>query len=209
MSLEELREQNIKLVIEKALYCFTEQGIEHTKVKDIAREAGLTERSVFRYFDTKADIVQAAAYLFWTKTLDTVTSEFRRAETGDMTGIEIIQILLELYSTLFLEDTKSARFTLDAEVALYNANKKEHLLKRPPEPYEISTSPLVMAIHKGLEDGTVKPKVDPKQIYYNAYDSILGVLQRLALETTSTTDLDNRIRLKHLCDIFVREFKGE
>ncbi len=209
MSLEELRERNIQLVIEKALYCFTEQGIEHTKVKDIAREAGLTERSLFRYFATKADIIQAAAYTYWCQTLQKVSEEFRRAETDRLTGIEQIEFLLDLYCRLFLEDQKGTRFTLDAEVSLYNANRNDQVLNRPPEPYEISESPLVMAIHKGLADGSVNPKYDPKELYYNAYDSILGVLQRLAVETTSATDLDNTIRMKHLCEIFVNAMKGE
>ena len=46
----EQREKNIRLVTEKALDCFLENGIEKTKIADIARLSGLTERSVFRYF---------------------------------------------------------------------------------------------------------------------------------------------------------------
>ena len=45
---EEQREKNIQLVTEKALDCFLENGIEKTKIADIARQCGLTERSVFR-----------------------------------------------------------------------------------------------------------------------------------------------------------------
>ena len=58
---EELREKNIRLVIENALDSFLENGIEKTKVADVARRSGLTERSVFRYFETKADLVLAAS----------------------------------------------------------------------------------------------------------------------------------------------------
>ena len=60
---EEQREKNIRLVTEKALDCFLEIGIEKTKIADIARQCGLTERSVFRYFETKADLVLAASLL--------------------------------------------------------------------------------------------------------------------------------------------------
>ncbi len=49
MSLEELREQNIRLVTEKALECFIKNGINNTRVSEIAAESGLTQRSVFRY----------------------------------------------------------------------------------------------------------------------------------------------------------------
>ena len=64
---EEQREKNIRLVTEKALDCFLEIGIEKTKIADIARQCGLTERSVFRYFETKADLVPAASLLYWNR----------------------------------------------------------------------------------------------------------------------------------------------
>ena len=67
MSLEELRERNKKLVTEKALECFIESGIDKTKISDIARRAGLTERSVYRYFATKTDLLIAASFLYWDK----------------------------------------------------------------------------------------------------------------------------------------------
>ena len=69
---EEQREKNIRLVTEMALDCFLENGIEKTKVCDIARRAGLTERSVFRYFDTKADLVLAASLLYWNRVLERI-----------------------------------------------------------------------------------------------------------------------------------------
>ena len=40
MSLEELREQNIRLVTDKALECFIKNGISNTKVSEIAAAAG-------------------------------------------------------------------------------------------------------------------------------------------------------------------------
>lgn len=209
MSLENLREKNIQMVVEKALLCFEEQGIENTKVRDIAKAAGLTERSVFRYFATKTDIIQAAAYLMWCRTLENVAAEFWSAQPENLTGIEQIEILLNLYSRLFLKYPKKTRFSLDAETALFSANRSEAARRRPPEPYEGSKSPMVMAIRKGLEDGTVNPRYDPKELYYNTYDSVLGVMQRMVVDTTSATDLDNELRMKHLCEIFIREFRGE
>lgn len=66
---EEQREKNIRLVTEVALDCFLANGIEKTKVADIALRSGLTERSVFRYFETKADLVLAASLLYWKRIL--------------------------------------------------------------------------------------------------------------------------------------------
>ena len=60
MSLQEVREQNIALVTQTALACFVENGIDKTTIRDIAHRAGLTERSVYRYFATKDELVVAA-----------------------------------------------------------------------------------------------------------------------------------------------------
>ena len=69
---EEQREKNIRLVTEVALDCFLANGIEKTKVADIALRSGLTERSVFRYFETKADLVLAASLLYWNRILERI-----------------------------------------------------------------------------------------------------------------------------------------
>ena len=157
MSLDELREQNKQLVTEKALELFIENGIAATKIKDIAKAAGVTERSVFRYFPTKTDIVQAAAYHYWWVAQD---EAFGGAVSGELTGIEQIRAYLRMYCDYFLKYPGGARFTVDAEIAFYVAGRND--IRRPPDPYENSERLLVKAIKKGLTDGTVDPGCDPR-----------------------------------------------
>ena len=86
---EEQREKNIRLVTEKALDCFLENGIEKTKISDIAQLSGLTERSVFRYFETKADLVLAASLLYWNRVLERIDRMLREdSPEGNTTGLE-------------------------------------------------------------------------------------------------------------------------
>ena len=53
MSLEELREQNKRLTVEKGLELFIKNGVEQTTVRDVATAAGLTERSVTAIFPAR------------------------------------------------------------------------------------------------------------------------------------------------------------
>ena len=121
---EEQREKNIRLVTEKALDCFLENGIEKTKISDIAQLSGLTERSVFRYFETKADLVLAASLLYWNRVLERIDRMLREdSPKGSTTGLEDAAKLFVCYSRLYRVDPKGMRFTLDAELTLHSAGR--------------------------------------------------------------------------------------
>lgn len=209
MSLEQLRENNKKLVTEKALECFIENGIEKTKVSDIARRSGLTERSIFRYFATKTDIVIAAAFLYWEKAEKYTRQSLEKERRPGLTGIEQIRVILYAYSSLLLADPRGIRFSLDAEVALYNAGKYHEVVNRPPEKFETYAGPLSQAVRVGIADGTVNPGADIKTLYYNAYDSILGMMQRLTVGVPSVTELPTEPRLRAICDMYVDGFAAK
>lgn len=209
MSLEEIRRQNKQLVVEKALELFVANGIEKTKIADVARAAGLTERSVYRYFDTKSDMVLATAYLFWEESAERVTTLTKQRGYEKKSGLDRISLLLDYYSSMYADSPDFIRYILNAETSLYNSGISIDIHSRPPEPFETSKSPLVTAIRDGLADGSVDPNVDVKELYYNAYDSILGMMERLVIGTTSATDIDTRARMRHLCDMFIKAFKGE
>ncbi len=209
MSLGEIREQNKQLVAEKALELYLENGIEKTSICDIARAAGLTERSVYRYFETRIDIVIAAAYIFWDRTTHDVEAYTEKRSLARLSGLDRIRILLGYYSRMYFENPDGVRFILDAEMTLYKAGVSDAVKNRPPVRFAKSKSPLATAIRDGLADGSVKPRVDPKELYYSAYDSILGTMERLALGTPGATDVNNRKRMQDLCDMYIRAFAGE
>ena len=209
MSLEEVRAKNIQLVSEKALDCFTKNGIANTKVADIAKAAGLTERSVYRYFEAKSDIVIAAAFCYWNRTKEHISRELSMHDYRDLSGIEQISIILNSYANIMFTDPEGIRFSLDAEIALYSAGKNERVINRPPERFEEHSGPLSVAIEKGLKDGTVDPKADIRQLYYNAYDSILGMMQRLTIGVPSANEIDAHLRLRAMCDMFTQQFAAK
>ena len=208
MPLTALREQNKLLTTETALTLFIHRGVDQTSIKDVARAAGVTERSVYRYFETRSQLILATTFLFWqrisTQVNDLVASRMDQA----LTGIQRIRLMLRFYSTLYLDHPEYVRYILNAETALHNAGLSAAVRSRPPGRFEDSDSPLVQAIRLGLADGTVSPRADVKEIYYNAYDAILGAMQRQVLGSTDC-DLDGRTRMEHLCELFVQAFAGE
>lgn len=138
MSLQEVREQNIALVKQAALACFVENGIDKTTIRDIAHRAGLTERSVYRYFATKDELVVAAAFLYWDRAKAQAAQALVSARQPGMTGIEEIRVLLHSYAGLIFTDPAGIRFSLDAEVALCNAGRRRRSSTARPERFEVA-----------------------------------------------------------------------
>lgn len=51
------RQVAVREILDTAVRLFAEQGYEQTTVAQIAQEAGISQRSLFRYFGTKEDLV--------------------------------------------------------------------------------------------------------------------------------------------------------
>ena len=164
MSLEEIRENNIRLVTNNALNCFIKKGINKTTLSEIAAASGLTERSIYRYYSSKEDLIIASTFCYWERVKAHIYKELEQKAFDTLTGIEQISIILKSYSDMLFVDPEGIRFSLDAEVALYQVGKNSHVINRPPERFERYTGPLSIAIRKGLADGTVSPNTNIKQL---------------------------------------------
>ena len=208
MSLEELREQNKQLTVKKALELFLKNGVEQTTTRDIALATGLTERSIYRYFETRADLVLATSFLFWEQVSARAEELVEEQFYQGMTGIEQIRIMLQFYSSMGRDHPEQVRYILQVESVLYNAGVTLDIQARPPGRFDGSSSPLVRAIRTGLADGSVSPNVNVKELYYNTYDAILGVMQRQILGS-SACELDYAQRMDGLCRLFLAAFQGK
>jgi AcrR family transcriptional regulator len=62
-------------ILETALRLFTQQGYDETTVAQIAREAGVSQRTLFRYFGTKEDLIGGSQERFVTLLTETVREQ--------------------------------------------------------------------------------------------------------------------------------------
>jgi len=67
-------------ILETALRLFTEQGYDETTIAQIAREAGVSQRTLFRYFGTKEDLLGGNQHRFGQVLTDTISQQ--PAEAG-------------------------------------------------------------------------------------------------------------------------------
>ena len=62
-------------ILRTALRLFTEQGYDETPIAQIAREAGVSQRTLFRYFGSKEDLLAGDQDLFWRVLTDAIREE--------------------------------------------------------------------------------------------------------------------------------------
>ncbi|WP_331724279.1 TetR/AcrR family transcriptional regulator (plasmid) [Streptomyces longwoodensis] len=62
-------------ILRTALRLFTQQGYDETTIAQIAREAGVSQRTLFRYFGTKEDLVGGSEEQFVTLLTETVRQQ--------------------------------------------------------------------------------------------------------------------------------------
>lgn len=198
---------NKEKVIKVALKSFAKNGIENSKVSDIAIEAGITERSAFRYFETKNDLVLATALLFWNNAVEEIGHLMENEVYKMMNGIEQVKVILSKYADLYFTSKQELIFCDEAETYLNRCGKIMLLKNRPPINYELSKEPLANAIKKGIEDGTIKNDPNIKYMYLNTYDSLLGFLQKLALSDTLIDENVAKTRLNLFIDSLIEMYK--
>ena len=54
-------------MLEAAIGLFCEKGIEETSIEDVAKRAQVGPATVYRYFDTKAELAVRSAREYWKK----------------------------------------------------------------------------------------------------------------------------------------------
>jgi AcrR family transcriptional regulator len=83
---ERKKQQTRELLAETARRLFSERGFERVSVAEIAREADVSEKTVFNYFPTKEDLVYWRLESFEEELLDTIRSRAEGESVLDAFG---------------------------------------------------------------------------------------------------------------------------
>lgn len=199
--------KNKEKVIQIALEFFCDQGIENSKVSDIAARAGLTERTAFRYFTTKSDLVLASALYFWENAQANIRLQMEKNLQGALNGIAKVRFILNQYASLYESSKKELIFCDCAETYLNRSDRLVLLSHRPPVDFYQSMDPLAKAIKEGLVDGSIPPNKNIGLIYLNTYDGLLGFMQKLALSEENNRLAENKIRLELCVESLIKMYQ--
>lgn len=181
MANELVRIKNVKNVLEEALNCFNNYGIEETKIVTIAKAAGVTSRSVYRYFGTKENLVLQVAIDFLNKGFGTVEKHIAKKNFQEKNGLKQVEDFFNLQIKYFKEEPADALMLKEFEVFLRKHADSEELMTVYVERFNERKNILEMALQKGIDDGTIRNDIDLDLVSRTLAVSFAGVLQRIAL----------------------------
>jgi AcrR family transcriptional regulator len=163
---ERKKQQTRELLAETARRLFTERGFERVSVAEIAREADVSEKTVFNYFPTKEDLVYWRLESFEDELLETIRSRGAGESVLDAFGrfVRRPRGMLGQYDP-------EARERLAALTRMIVESPS--LLAREQQIFEGYTASLaaLIADETGSEPGDVEP--------WTAANAMMGVHRRL------------------------------
>ena len=211
MSLEELREQNIRLVTEKALDCFIKKGHkQHARIGDRGRRGadGAVGIPILCHEERhchRGGVLLLGARKGAHRPRAGAASQLRhgndrhRADKHHSQQLRRAAVRRPGGHTLLAGRGGRAVQRRQRTPTLSTARRSAS--RRTWDRWRSRCG--------AAADGTVDPKANIKELYYNAYDSILGMMQRLTVGVPSVNELDARERLRAMCDMFTREFSAK
>ena len=206
MSKQQIRDKNRQRVIEVAQTLFIDEGVAVTSVNRIAKEAGLTPMSVYRYFGTKDCLVIAA----WRDALKQFYERFMeryelRAKTLK-TGFEKYVACMDEYKNAYTEMPKWYAYT--REMLSYAMEENIETELNISDVFWQFTDreipiPALIALREGIADGSIRPDIDIHMIYQilvnaytgtNIYDGTKYAIDPVETLRTSSAIIANYIK---------------
>ncbi len=175
MSKQQIRDENRQRVIETAQALFIDEGVAVTSINRIAKEAGLTPMSVYRYFGTKDGLVIAAWRDALAKFYERFMQRYRLRTRGLRTGFEKYVACMDEYTETYTEMPKWYAYT--REMLSYAMEENTETELNISDVFwqfadkEIPI-PALIALREGVDDGSIRADINIHMIYQiliNAY----------------------------------------
>lgn len=202
-----IKKQRMDEVIDAALRVFIRQGIDKTKMTDIAEEAQIGVASVYRYFKTKPDTAIEAARRLWQEEIGNLQEQYQKSLTAEKSGREQVTEGLLLFLEIYQKHTDFLKFLDEFDRYIV----KEQIVSEKMEQYEGSIidlkSFMIDAIESGKKDGSIRQDLDSEVYYFSVTHALVALSQKLALRgkvLTSDEQIHGERQLKMIIDMAVQ-----
>jgi TetR/AcrR family fatty acid metabolism transcriptional regulator len=156
-------------IIEAALGVFGEKGFEETTISAICKAAGISDATLYEYFDSKEEVLFSIPELYTQRELERMEEIGRYVHGAKEKLRVIIQGYLEFYE----------RNRMYTSVALLTLKGNRNFLKAPA--YKVvreASRSVVDAFEQGVEEGVFRDDIDG----YLVRNMVLGFIEHLTIQ---------------------------
>ena len=163
-------------IMTSAFELFCAHGIENVSMEQIAKQARVGKRTMYRYFDHKMALVTAVLVHQWGLLIDELKAAIGYyAGYSALSGLEQITLWLEAFRQMYESKAPLILFSYEAKFNVLRNN-----VHFSPEQMDFFTNgirgPCVAALEKGLSDGTLAFSYEAIEVFYAIWASIRGCI---------------------------------
>jgi AcrR family transcriptional regulator len=206
MANEKLKEQNIQKVLEASMQCFLRYGIENTQMKDIASAAGVSIRSISRYFANKDELVVQVTQFHIALQKEREEELLAELQASEQPAIEKVRQYLLLIKQAFWNNYEFCIFLANSELYLGQTDTNQQTSLVFFDHFCYLTHILRDFLNAGIEQGSITKITDVEMEAKMLCQSYFGFLIQLALTRVnkrySDREYDAIINyyIKRVCD---------
>lgn len=193
-------------LIEVGFRLFAEKGIEQVKIPDIADASGVPRASIYRYFETKLDLVTEIGTWKWKECIAGYAAELSNEEVERMTGAEYLRWYLDTFIDLYRNHRDILRFNYYFNSYLQN----EHAQPDQKGPYLKVITDLQTEFHelyeKGMRDGTIRKDISEQMILSSSFHIMLAAVTRYAVGLVYVSEADPEEELIMLENLLISRY---
>ncbi len=185
-------------IIDEACKLFLEKSISGVTMSDIAKEVGVGDATMYRYFGTKQNVVMAVAV----KLAKEVYEEYF-ANSSKKTGYERIKDFFYRYLEIFVKHNSYFSFIREFDAFILTEAKEKFDYESEIDLYK---DRFFEAYKLGLEDGSVSRLDNPELFYYSTTHSLLNLCKTLSFNGSLITQDEKVIKadeVQELIDIIL------
>jgi len=204
----EAHKEDIK---EAAILEFIENGIDNSKISDIAKRAKVGTITVYRYFETKPKLVIECATKLWNGEMKNLMPQLYTKNFIDLNGFEQVKHILSILGSLHEKCPVLLRLMEQFDNYIVRERIPKEQLLQYEEGIVDTRAIMLAAIQTGRKDGSIRPDIDALQIYETATHAIVALSQKLLLRgdvIQSDLDIDAKTQIKLLIEMELCFIKG-
>lgn len=207
---ETKKEITRRTILEEGFKLYAERGIELVTFPEIADASLVGRATIFRYFNSKLELVVAIATWKWEEYIKAYDETAGEETIRNMTGAEHLRFYLDSFLDLYRNHGDILRFN-------YNFNSFVRSEKGTPEqmrPYMHMVDLLGNMFHelyeRGARDGTLNTDVSEEEMFSSTFHIMLAAVTRYAVGLVYVFEnTDPEKELVRLKNMMLREFTRE